>query len=302
MRKRFRSTLQYLALLVLLTLLAVPLISAFTQVAEQDPGIVKITGHAQVTEDESSVIADFDSALNAHDSDAALALFSDGATVSDLSNIACLPWPTSSQCVGEFVFTTAVKIRGWLEQLIEENIQVKEIGKYRIVAANVTWNLEVTVDEYRRLNVAPLVANANAILQDRKIKSLTISLDQESTKKLALGYAASQRTPYSILASGVGLGILVLGLVYPAAAVYYISRVRDLFATVPRLKRPWVLLQAGVVSLFIGMLLVGIKSTVGAPQSSLDMIWYMVVVLTGFFFLAAMVLMRRVWIGASNDQ
>jgi hypothetical protein len=280
------------------------LLSAFTQVAEQSPRIAKFRGHGQVEQNAISVIVDFDSALNAHNPDAALALFSDGAVVTDLSNIACLSgsgWIVPPPCGGQFVFTTAAQIRGWLEQLVKEGIQVKEIGNYRVMAANVTWDLEITVDEYRRLDVAPLVANAMAVVQDWKIKSLAISLDQESTKKLALGYAAHQRTPYSILASGVGFGILALGLVFPAAAVYYISRVKGLFATVPGLKRPWILLQAGVVSLFIAILLVGIKSTVSAPPSSLDIIRYVVVVLTGFFSLAAMVLMKRVWLVAPND-
>ena len=303
MRKRLRSALWCVTLVIILTLLAVPLISAFTQVAEQSPRIVKLGGHGQVGQDAISVIADFDSALNAHNPDAALALFSDGAVVSDLSNIACLSGTNlaSPPCGGEKVFTTTVQIRGWLEQLVKEGIQVKEMGNYRVMAANVTWDLEVTVDEYRRLDVAPLVANAMAVVQDGKIKSLTISLDQESTKKLALGYAAYQRAPYSILTSGVGFGILVLGLVFPAAAVYYISRVKDLFATVPGLRMPWILLQAGVVSLFIAVLLVGIRSTVRAPPSSLGIIQYMLVVLTGFFFLAAMLLMKRVWLVAPND-
>jgi len=302
-RKRLRSALWCVTLVIILTLLAVPLISAFTQVAEQSPRIVKIRGQSQVRQDAISVIADFDSALNAHNPDAALALFSDGAVVSDLSNIACLSGTNlaSPPCGGEKVFTTTVQIRGWLEQLVKEGIQVKEMGNYRVMAANVTWDLEVTVDEYRRLDVAPLVANAMAVVQDGKIKSLTISLDQESTKKLALGYAAYQRAPYSILTSGVGFGILVLGLVFPAAAVYYISRVKDLFATVPGLRMPWILLQAGVVSLFIAVLLVGIRSTVRAPPSSLGIIQYMLVVLTGFFFLAAMLLMKRVWLVAPND-
>ena len=302
MRKRLRSALRYITLIIILTLLFVPLISAFTQVAEQGTRIVKIRGHGRVRQDAISVIADFNSALNAHNPDAALALFSDGAVVSDLSNIACLSGTNlqSPPCGGQDVFTTTVQIRGWLEQLVKDGIQVKEIGNYRVVATNVTWDLQVTVDEYRRLDVAPLVANANAVVQDWKIKSLTISLDQESTKKLALGYAAYRQTPYSILASGVGFGILLLGLVFPAAAVYYISRVKDLFATVPGLKRPWILLQAGVISLFIAILLVCIRSTVGAPPSSLGIIQYMVVVLTGFFFLAAMVLMKRVWLVAPN--
>jgi len=302
-RKRLRSALRYVTLVIILTLLFVPLISAFTQVAEQGARIVKIRGHGRVRQDAISVIADFNSALNAHDPDAALALFSDGAVVNDLSNIACLSGTNlqTPPCGGQNVFTTTVQIRGWLEQLVKDGIQVKEIGNYRVVATNVTWDLQVTVDEYRRLDVAPLVANANAVVQDWKIKSLTISLDQESTKKLALGYAAYRQTPYSILASGVGFGILLLGLVFPAAAVYYISRVKDLFATVPGLKRPWILLQAGVISLFIAILLVCIRITVGAPPSSLGIIQYMVVVLTGFFFLAAMLLMKRVWLVAPND-
>jgi hypothetical protein len=253
-----------------------------------------------ISQEPQNVVAAFEAALNAHDPSAAVSLFADNAIVSDFSNIACIPGPPPF-CGGSQVYTTKVQIRGWLEQLTVEDVQVNHRGSYQVEGGNVTWILEVYVSEYRRLGVAPLTANAQAIIEDGKIRSLTISLDQASTEKLALGYAAIQRAPYSVLAIGIGFGLFVLGLVFPAAAVYYISRVRSLFAVVPRLKKPWILLQAGVLSLFIAILLVGIRSSIDTSTSLLDTMQYSVVALAGFFILAAMILMKRVWFAGPDD-
>jgi len=287
-----------LLMLIIIALLAVP----FVKAGYVNPDKVW-NAKATVRSPENtgtSVVAAFDTAMNAHDSAAALLLFADDATMHDLSNIACLPGPPPF-CGGSLTYTSATEIRGWLDQLVKENIQVKEQGNFSIVADNVTWSLDVSVDEYRRLNVAPLLANAQATIHEGKIEILTIGLDQESTRKLALGYAASERTPYAILASGIGFGMFILGLVFPAAAAYYISRVKSLFAAVPGLERPWVLLQAGVSSLFVAVLLVGIGSQFETPPPILNIAEYLVVVLTGFFILVAMVLMKRVWADAAGN-
>jgi hypothetical protein len=298
MRWSLRSTV--IITVFALALLAVNLTETSHHVSALSPMTPHILEEVGVGQNASNVIAALDAAFNAHDSAAALFLFGDTATVSDLSNVACLPGPPPF-CGGYNVFTTKVQIRGWLETLVREEIQVKEVGSYQVRAGNVTWILQVSLNEYRRLGVAPLVADAQALVQNGKIESLTIRLDQDSTKRLALAYATSQRAPYSILAVGIGFGILVLGLVFPAAAVYYISRVERLFSSVPGLRKPWVLLQAGVVSLFIAIVLIGIENSINGLTPFLDTIQYVVVVFTGFFIFLAMLWMRQVWSVAPSD-
>ncbi len=284
---------------LLFALLAIPL--ANTATAGSQTNLASLGGHPLVhLEQENSTVASaLDAALNSHDSNAALALFSDSAVISDLSNIACLPGPPPL-CGGYNVYTSRTQIEGWLQQLVQENIAVKEIGSFNVKGDNVTWTLEVSVNEYRRLNVAPLTATAQALIHNGKIDSLTIMLTEESTTKLTLGYSSTERTPYAILALGISLGILSLGLVFPAAAMYYISRVERLFQTVPGLRKPWVLLQVGVLSLFIAILLIGVGSIRG-PTPSLNTIQYVIVVFTGFFIFLSMLWMRQVWSTAPGD-
>lgn len=237
-----------------------------------------------------------DAALNNHDSDAALALFSDSAVVSDLSDIACLPGPPPF-CGGYNVFTSRVQIRGWLLQLIKDDIAVREIGSFTVAADNITWTLEVTVNEYRRLNVAPLAAAAEAVVHGGKIDSLTMALTQESIAKLNQAYSTNQRTPFSVSAGGISLGVFVLGLVFPAAGIYYISRVKRLFATVPMLDKPWILLGAGVGALFVSLLIEALRDVTGMSANTADSLFVATLALCSFFVMSAMILMKRVMIG-----
>jgi hypothetical protein len=291
---------------LVLTILTIAVVLALCVVPSTGAGAVTsqqashFRNNAYPTQGNSSVASAFDAALNRHASDAALALFSDTATVSDLSNIACLPGPPPF-CSGYNVFTTRVQIRGWLEQLVKENVAVKEVGNYNVTGDSVSWVLQVSVNEFRRLNVAPLNAMAQAIVHNGKMDSLTIRLTPESTTKLALGYSANQRTPYSILASGISLGVFVLGLVFPGAAIYYISKVKRLFATVPRLDKPWVLLGAGVGSLLVSLLIEAIRGLVGLSAGSAEFLFIALLSLCSFFVMFAMVLMKRVMVGESID-
>lgn len=193
------------------------------------------------------------------------------------------------------------RIGDWLRQLAIENIQVQEVGNYQVSGNNVTWKLAISIDDYRTLNIAPLMSSEEAIIQSGKIQSLTLSLTTESTARLTAAFAKSERGQVSIQTNGFLLGIISLGLFLPAAAVYYISKVRSLFAAVPRLERPWFLLLGGVASLFIVLLLLMIRNVLVISIPSVDMIQYLFVVLTGAFILAAMVLMKRVWTIPSGE-
>lgn len=247
-----------------------------------------------------SVIAAFDAALNTHDADSALALFADNAVVTDTSNIACLPGPPPS-CYGSPSFETRVQIRGWLERLVQENVEVTEPSEYQVLGENVTWAFKVSVDEFRRLGVAPLLGTAEAIVEEDKISSLNLQLDAESTAKLLGAYAASERSSSSLMAGGMGLGVVVLGLIFPGAAIYYVSRVKKLFTTVPRLDKPWILLGAGVASLFVSVLLVALRDIAGMSASIVDSVFDVTLVICAFFIMSAMILMKRVMISEPDE-
>jgi hypothetical protein len=251
----------------------------------------------------SAVASALDSALNRHDSQAALALFSDSAVIYDLSNIVCLPGPPPSCSVsnGQIVFASKVQIRGWLEQLATENVTVKEVGGFNVTGDNVSWTLEVTVNEFRRLDIGPLVATAQATIHNGRIDSLTIKLTPDSLTKLSLAYSSSQRAPYSVLAAGLSLGVITFGLVFPAAAIYYISRVKRLFASVPRLDRPWILLGAGVGTLLVSLLLESIGDLTGVSPATTDSAFTALLAICAFLVMLSMFLMKRVIIGEADE-
>jgi hypothetical protein len=194
-----------------------------------------------------------------------------------------------------------VQIRGWLEQLETENITVRKVDGFRVTGDNVSWTLQVTVNEYRRLNIAPLVANAQATVHNGKIDTLTIQLTQDSMTKLSIAYSSSQRTPYSALAAGLSLGIITFSLVFPAAAIYYISRVKQLFASVPRLDKPWILLGAGVGALLLSLLMESIGSVTGLSPTTTDPVFTALLAICAFFVMSSMVLMKRVIIGEADE-
>lgn len=267
----------------------------------------------------TSVVGLFDAALNAHDVNAALNLFADNGFVNDEARneynnyivnsgagVGAAPTCHSGYLGGEAgasrcTYSGRNMIGDWLRQLALENIQVKETSGYEASGNNITWNLAISIDLYRGLGIAPLASVGSATIQGGKIQSLTLSLTTESIAKLSAALAQNVRGQVTTETSGVLTGIIIIGLVFPLGAVYYISRVRSLFAAVPRLERPWFLLLGGVASLFIALLLLMIRNVLAIPIQSVDMVQYLFVVLTGAFILAAMVLMKRVWTIPSGE-
>lgn len=300
--------------LIFLIALAAPVAaSALNQASSNNPTINKmpIRIDSKVEQDPASVVAAFDSALNAHDVTAGLDLFADNGFVHDLARevySANLPYnmmgstaaATCSLHEGAVcAYSGKDKIGDWLQQLALENIQVKETGTYQVSGDSVTWSLGVSIDGYRNVGIAPLPEIGQATVQGGKIQSLTLSLTSDSVSKLTAAFAKSGRGQVSILTGGFLTGIVALGLIFPAAAMYYISRVRSLFAAIPRLERPWILLLAGVGSLFLATLLILLRGF--APIPSWDAIYSVVLVVAAFFILASMVLMKRVWTIAGGE-
>jgi hypothetical protein len=293
-RKANKKTIILLAILVLL---AFTFARAFAQPQTQ-PEDLKPLRHA--SQFSSSIASSFDVDLNNHDSAAALALFADGAIVSDLSNIACLPGPPPF-CQGSNVFVTKTQIRGWLEQLVSINVQLNETQTFHMSGNNVSWAVDVSVDEYRRLGVAPLEANVNAVVENGKFSSFSIELTAESTGKLSSAYATNRASPYSVMAGGLAFGVFFLGLIFPAVGVYYISRVKRLFATAPGLDKPWVLLGAGVGALFVSVLLVLLRDVTGISARIVDPFFGVTLTICAFLVMSSMILMKRVMLGESDE-
>jgi hypothetical protein len=89
-------------------------------------------------------------------------------------------------------------------------------------------------------------------------------------------------------------GVAVLGLACCIIAIYYIIRVKSGFAALPRLERPWLLLELGVASLIVGALTVpwpGFSTSIAV----LHLVQIVAVVMAAFFMLTAMVMMKQAW-------
>lgn len=284
-------------LLVILILLSFTFARVFGQFQTQS---VEFQPLNHISESPVSLASYFDTDLNDHNASAALALFEDGAIVSDLSNIACLPGPPPT-CQGQNVFTGKTQIRGWLEQLVTINVQISETQAFHVSGNNVSWAVTVSVDEYRRLGVAPLDAYLNGTVENERFSSLSIELTAGSTERLSEAYAASRASPYSVMAGGVAFGVIFLGLVFPAVGVYYVSRVKRLFASVPHLDRPWVLLGAAVGAIFVSVLLLLFRDVTGVSAEIVDPLFGVTVTVCAFLVMSSMLLMKRVMLGESDE-
>ena len=243
--------------------------------------------------------ASFDDDLNNHNASAALALFADGATLFDINDIAGCP--SDIHCGTEFVYVGTAQIGPWLDYLVSINVQLNETHWFHVSGNNVSWPVGFSADQYRKLGIAPLETNVNATVDNGKFSSLSIGLTLESIRKLSLAMAASRTSPYSAMAGGVGFGFLFLGLVFPAVGVYYVSRVKRLFATVPHLDKPWLLLGGAVGALFVSVLLLSFREITGISAGIVDSLFSVTLTICAFLVMASMILMKRVMLGEPDE-
>jgi protein-S-isoprenylcysteine O-methyltransferase Ste14 len=96
-------------------------------------------------------------------------------------------------------------------------------------------------------------------------------------------------------------GLTALGLIFPVLALLYISQVRSIFAAVPKLERPWLLLEIGVILLLASLVTAAISNTLSSASNVLRPLGNLLLVLTSFFILYAMITMKRVWTISESD-
>lgn len=96
------------------------------------------------------------------------------------------------------------------------------------------------------------------------------------------------------------LGIALVGVAFSAVAIYYITVLKNGFAGLRRLERPWLLLECGVVSLIVAALTVP-WAGVSTSLSLLHLIQIVAIVLAAFFVLTAMAMMKQAWTITEGD-
>lgn len=283
--------------IVVLSILAASFAAnALTQAASGTPTIANmpVVYEIKVEQDPASVAAKLNAALNAHDANAALALFTDDAVVKILPE----------DVLGGVIANGKEQVRVWLQGVVLDDIRVQALSSFQVLGNNVTWTESFFIYQYEDIGggaESGVVGTAEAVVQEDKIRSFTLVFSPESVTKLRSAPLSStpHRQGLSSMTYGFQAGLVALGLIFPAAAVYYISRVRSLFAAVPRLERPWLFLLAGVAALFLATFLILLRGFATIP--SWDAVYSVVLVVAAFFILASMVFMKRVWtIGGSE--
>jgi hypothetical protein len=94
----------------------------------------------------------------------------------------------------------------------------------------------------------------------------------------------------------------VLGSVVVAVAellflviIVQVWRMRNTFASLPRLEKPWIVLEGGVTLLFLGLFLLGIRNALGSSTEHLEEFYNGIILVSAVFILVAMVMMKRAW-------
>ena len=152
--------------------------------------------------DPGSIVTAFDTALNAGNVEATLALFADNAVIKTQTG----------------TFTGTERIRGLLGQLVAQHFQF--VSSNRQVNGNTeTHTAKVSRDDWRKIGLAPLDATAEVVVENGKITSFTVAYTAESLATLQAALAKAQALPKTgepifvlpLLVLG-SLGVIGLGL------------------------------------------------------------------------------------------
>jgi len=100
--------------------------------------------------------------------------------------------------------------------------------------------------------------------------------------------------------SSLLVGMAGIGILCSIIAIYYITRIKSSFAALPRLERPWLLLELGVASLFVAALTIPIEEFL-IQISLVHFVQSASVVSAAFFILTAMVTMKQAWTIKETD-
>jgi SnoaL-like domain len=163
---------------------------------------------AAQSSDPVAVIESLDTALNAHDRDAALALFADDAVVKD--------GDPALGASGNFVGTD--QIRSWIAAIVDPALRFHITSSGYQVAGNiVTWSWRASIADFLPLGVDPEHGTSAALIQGGKIIFYSLASSAEWRATLH----AATTPPASLPKTGgdpqrdrlwlIGAGALMLG-------------------------------------------------------------------------------------------
>jgi hypothetical protein len=150
--------------------------------------------------DPSVIVQAFNSALNAHDIDAALALVSDEAILQDRGQ----------------TITGRTQIRSWIVSLAAQNFHGRVVGPVTITGETIVQRRDILIDDWRRLGLDPLPTRTEFVVRDGMVHSFTSTLFPEAQTRLqqALARGSLPRTGGSALKqiAAVAIVLVVVGL------------------------------------------------------------------------------------------
>ncbi len=77
--------------------------------------------------------------------------------------------------------------------------------------------------------------------------------------------------------------------------MYYMSKIRSTFVGVPQLAKPWVMLQVGVASLMLGLVLDVAKQAFDPSLPIWNQVDVVVIFVSTIFFLLGTMMMKKAW-------
>ncbi|MGA2971711.1 MAG: hypothetical protein ABSE39_03690 [Candidatus Bathyarchaeia archaeon] len=93
-----------------------------------------------------------------------------------------------------------------------------------------------------------------------------------------------------------GHGLIILAaVVLFVLVIWYVLKVKNTFAHIPRLEKPWVVLEGGVVLLFLGIVLIALKDVMNVSFGYLEDIDDGIIAASALFIFAAMVMLKKAW-------
>lgn len=131
--------------------------------------------------DPAEALAALDAALNAHDLGAALALFADGAVVR---------YEPPPPAPAPALYRGKQEIRGLLERLIAQGVRVESEGYSASGERATSHGRAVYAAGHERLGGNPVFLEAEALVREGKIASLTFTFSPESLARMRAAAAA----------------------------------------------------------------------------------------------------------------
>jgi hypothetical protein len=131
--------------------------------------------------DPTALIKSLVAALNAGNEDAAMAFYADDAVRTQQP-------PPSGQ---SGTWTGKEQIRGVVKGMIADHFSV-ELSNLKAAGDKVTYTCTFYMDTYRKMGIAPLVVNEEAVFVSGKIKSQAVTITPESLAKIQAAMAAAQ--------------------------------------------------------------------------------------------------------------